>query len=160
MLKFELNCVLKFGTAPTPAQCVASGEDDDGATRRRRSMRGKTQRSDTTEVTVSFPVSAEGDMNYSDGIATAAGKPKSADSGGNCLLCIICLLILTFSNGNAGVSHGNRRIPPALNPVRLAISDSIQILHNVSPVGQNYNAPVISSTFQPPFGVSGVVNGQ
>jgi len=77
VLKFELNCVLKFGTAPTPAQCAASG-------RRRRSMaRGKTvqQRSDTTEVTVSFPVSAEGDMNYSDGIATAAGKPKSADSG-------------------------------------------------------------------------------
>jgi len=29
VLKFELNCVLKFGTAPTPAQCAASGLDDD-----------------------------------------------------------------------------------------------------------------------------------
>ena len=68
-----MNCVLKFGTAPTADDCAP-----DGRRRRRRSM----QSSDSTEVTVSFPVSAEGDMIYSDGIATAAGKPKSADSGG------------------------------------------------------------------------------
>jgi len=67
VLKFELNCVLKFGTAPT---C-------DGSSRRRRNVGEMGQKE---PVNIKIPVSVEGPINYAGGIATA-GKAKSAESG-------------------------------------------------------------------------------
>jgi len=67
VLKFELNCVLKFGTAPG---C--------GGGRRRRDVARNS--GDTADFTVSIPISADGSVAYADGVATA-GQPKSADSG-------------------------------------------------------------------------------
>merc|ERR1711935_536513 len=69
VLKFELNCVLKFGTAPTCDQAA------DG--RRRRNVEEMGQKE---PVNIKIPVSVEGPINYAGGIATA-GKAKSAESG-------------------------------------------------------------------------------
>jgi len=68
VLKFELNCVLKFGTAPT---C-------DGQSQRRRRNTGEMGQKEP--VNIKIPVSVEGPINYAGGIATA-GKAKSAESG-------------------------------------------------------------------------------
>ena len=68
MLKFELNCVLKFGTAPT-----CSG-------RKRRALND----AEASEVSVTLPIKATGPINYSaEGIATLGAQQKSAESGGN-----------------------------------------------------------------------------
>merc|ERR1711935_1264833 len=67
VLKFELNCVLKFGTAPTCDQAA------DG--RRRRNVEEMGQKE---PVNIRIPVSVEGPINYAGGIATA-GKAKSAE---------------------------------------------------------------------------------
>merc|ERR1712106_846528 len=69
VLKFELNCVLKFGTAPT---CDQAAEG-----RRRRNVGEMGQKE---PVNIKIPVSVEGPINYAGGIATA-GKAKSAESG-------------------------------------------------------------------------------
>merc|ERR1711935_681728 len=69
VLKFELNCVLKFGTAPT------CGEQSQ--LRRRRNVGDMGQKE---PVNIKIPVSVEGPINYAGGIATA-GKAKSAESG-------------------------------------------------------------------------------
>merc|ERR1711892_1495887 len=77
VLKFELNCVLKFGTAPS---C------DPAVSRRRRATQNAN--GDTMEpVSISIPVIADGAINYSGGIATAGPEnlanlgAKSAESG-------------------------------------------------------------------------------
>merc|ERR1711892_81931 len=77
VLKFELNCVLKFGTAPS---C------DPAVSRRRRATQNAN--GDTMEpVSISIPVIADGAINYSGGIATAGPGnlanlgAKSAESG-------------------------------------------------------------------------------
>merc|ERR1711935_361144 len=69
VLKFELNCVLKFGTAPA---CDQAAEG-----RRRRNVGEMGQKE---PVNIKIPVSVEGPINYAGGIATA-GKAKSAESG-------------------------------------------------------------------------------
>jgi len=66
VLKFELNCVLKFGTAPT-----CSG-------RKRRALND----AEASEVSVTLPIKATGPINYSaEGIATLGAQQKSAESG-------------------------------------------------------------------------------
>jgi len=78
VLKFELNCVLKFGTAPS---C-------DPAVQNRRRRATQNANGDTMEpVSISIPVIADGAINYSGGIATAGPEnlanlgAKSAESG-------------------------------------------------------------------------------